>query len=80
MDRISSLSLMNKSEDPLRIAIEPSAEQYKIDPGQTVEVVAGEQTESSIELVYRQGFLSIYEWSDDMKVMIDGEEMEMDFT
>lgn len=80
MDPINKVLLRNDSKTPLRMAVEPWAWQYKIQPGKTVEVVAGEQDKTFIEVDYSDGFLSIYGWSDDMKVMIDGKEMEMDFT
>ena len=80
MKTISKMSLTNSSEKPLRLAIEPWANQYKIEPEVTVEIIAGEQTESMIEVDYEDGFIAVYGWSNDMKVMIDGEEMEMDFT
>lgn len=74
------LMLTNSSKAPLRMVLEPWAWQYKIGPGETIEIVAGEQDQPSIDVDCGDGILTIHGWSFDMKVMIDGEEMEMDFS
>lgn len=82
METDSRISLTNDSKGLLRLVIEPWADQYKIEPGTTVEIIAGEdRIESQIAVDYRDdGFLVVHGWSNDMKVMIDGEEMEENFT
>ena len=82
METISKLSLTNHGKSLLRLIIEPWADQYKIEPEAKVEIVGGEdRIESQIAVdYYDDGFIVVHGWSNGMKVMIDGEEMEEDFT
>ena len=75
--RRTSMNLINGSKKTMKLILEPWAREYKIRPDETVQILARGKNESLIEVEYNDdGNLTVYGWSDDMRIMRDGEELE----
>lgn len=55
----------NSSEEKIQLVLEPWAEQYSIQPGQTVDILAkGGASGSCYEIEQTADYLIIYAWAD----------------
>ena len=77
MNTTFSLKFINSSQNQMILILEPWAEEYIIDAGKTVEIVANNKCDSSIELEYTDdGCIIVYGWSDSITIYCDGQKLK----
>ena len=76
---VASLKFTNGSDKVMKIILEPWAEEYLVDAGATVEVIANGESKKNIEIEHDGEDLIVYGWSDSMTVLCNGIPQEPQF-
>ena len=76
MEAPSSLKFTNSSPQAIKIILEPWAEEYRVEPGVEIEIVAEEPHEACIEIKYDGEDIIVFGWSDNINVLVDGKKLE----
>lgn len=80
MPEVSKLVFTNQTDHDIKICLEPWAHEYRVRKGARAEIFGdGQISSEEISIFYHENFIEVWGWSESMRLLIDGQEQEMDF-
>ncbi len=80
MPKLSKILFTNETDHDVKICLEPWAHEYRVKKGQRAEIFGeGKIDHGQLAIHYHGSFIEIWGWLESMRLLIDGQEQDMDF-